>query len=268
MTFYASDDKLATVGLADRVDDINRTAVRGRARRRGGGRRAGRRQPLPDVGLRPGRCRRRRPRPRAVRPRSSRISWTRGGPTSGSARRSPTSARRCSFVERAKATGLPVMVTMCVRTARTPLVRRRHARRLREELEDAGADIVGVQLPQRPEQQLPIAAEMGGRATAVPSPRSRSPTRPRRTPDFTAYDEFPYGLDPDDARAAAMLAASPPRAGGGRALRRFVLRRGRRARHARWRRRWASAPATSANGARRTGKAMSAYEYYEDERSS
>ena len=27
MTFYASDDKLATVGLADRVDDINRTAV-------------------------------------------------------------------------------------------------------------------------------------------------------------------------------------------------------------------------------------------------
>ena len=28
MTFYASDDKLATVGLADAVDDINRTAVR------------------------------------------------------------------------------------------------------------------------------------------------------------------------------------------------------------------------------------------------
>src|SRR5205085_2739901 len=27
MTFYASDDKLATVGLAGRVDDINRTAV-------------------------------------------------------------------------------------------------------------------------------------------------------------------------------------------------------------------------------------------------
>src|ERR1044071_9756851 len=28
MTFYASDDKLSTVGLADRVDDINRTALR------------------------------------------------------------------------------------------------------------------------------------------------------------------------------------------------------------------------------------------------
>src|SRR5437762_13133711 len=27
MTFYASDDKLATVGLAGKVDDINRTAV-------------------------------------------------------------------------------------------------------------------------------------------------------------------------------------------------------------------------------------------------
>ena len=27
MTFYASDDKLATVGLADKVDDINRNAV-------------------------------------------------------------------------------------------------------------------------------------------------------------------------------------------------------------------------------------------------
>src|SRR6188472_2632335 len=28
MTFYATDDKLATVGLAGSVDDINRTAVR------------------------------------------------------------------------------------------------------------------------------------------------------------------------------------------------------------------------------------------------
>ena len=33
MTFYASDDKLATVGLRGKVDEINRNAVQSRAGR-------------------------------------------------------------------------------------------------------------------------------------------------------------------------------------------------------------------------------------------
>ena len=60
MTFYASDDKLATVGLAGKVDEINRTAVAHRARGRHRGRRARRGQPLAHLGLRP-RGRRRAP---------------------------------------------------------------------------------------------------------------------------------------------------------------------------------------------------------------
>src|SRR6059036_4290651 len=35
MTFYASDDKLATVGMKDKVDEINRNAVRSEERRVG-----------------------------------------------------------------------------------------------------------------------------------------------------------------------------------------------------------------------------------------
>ena len=54
MTFYASDDKLATVGLAGRVDDINRTAVQVARQVAAETRHARRREPLADMGLPPG----------------------------------------------------------------------------------------------------------------------------------------------------------------------------------------------------------------------
>ena len=95
MTFYASDDKLATVGLEGTVDEINRNAVRiarevaseGDALVAGNlsltwtyAPARGRESPITS-----GRC----------STGSSRTSWTSGLRTSGSARRSPSSARRC-----------------------------------------------------------------------------------------------------------------------------------------------------------------------------
>jgi betaine-homocysteine S-methyltransferase len=85
MTFYASDDKLATVGMAGKVDEINRTAVKvaREVASEGDALVAGNLSLtwayLPEDAS-----------SAATRP-------TRGRRTSGSARRSPTSARRsCS----------------------------------------------------------------------------------------------------------------------------------------------------------------------------
>jgi betaine-homocysteine S-methyltransferase len=66
------------------------------------------------------------------------------------------------------------------------------ARRLR----DAGADIVGVNCLNGPDQQLPIALEMrsavGGFVAAQPVAYRTSAERP----DFTSTPSFPYELDP------------------------------------------------------------------------
>ena len=94
MTFYASEDKLATVGLGGRSTTSTGTPC---ASPGGGGRgrRPGRGQPVADLGLRS----RRRRRPDHVRAPARRAApGTRSTPvrpTSGSARRSPTWARRC-----------------------------------------------------------------------------------------------------------------------------------------------------------------------------
>jgi betaine-homocysteine S-methyltransferase len=66
------------------------------------------------------------------------------------------------------------------------------ARRLR----DAGADVVGVNCLNGPEQQLPIAVEMRG---AVDGFVAAQPVAYRTTaaePDFTSRPSFPYELDP------------------------------------------------------------------------
>ena len=63
-------------------------------------------------------------------------------------------------------------------------------------LVDAGADIVGVNCLNGPEQQLRIAVEM---RDAVSTYLAAQPVAYRTTddqPDFTATSSFPYGLDP------------------------------------------------------------------------
>ena len=110
MTFYASDDKLATVGMEGTVNKINRNAVRSPARSRRRAMRSSR-----ATSRSPGRTTLHR----------TRVTTTSGGSSIGSCRTSSVRApglltgetfsflgEALLFVERAKATGLPVMVTM------------------------------------------------------------------------------------------------------------------------------------------------------------
>jgi betaine-homocysteine S-methyltransferase len=66
------------------------------------------------------------------------------------------------------------------------------ARRLR----DAGADVVGVNCLNGPEQQLPIAIEMRKAVDGFVAAQPVAYRTSAEHPDFTARPTFPYGLDP------------------------------------------------------------------------
>ena len=192
LTFYASEDKLATVGLADQVDEINRSAVR-IAREAAG-------QDALVAG-------------------NLSLTWVYDPKDPGSADRVRAMFDRqlevmveegIDFVigetftwlgealialERAARTGLPVMITMSFEKdphsyeGDSPA---ECARRLR----DAGADVVGINCLRDPERTLSLAAEM---RAAVDGPVATQPVAFRTAddqPDFTASPSFPFALDP------------------------------------------------------------------------
>ena len=100
------------------------------------------------------------------------------------------------FVERAKATGLPVMVTMSFEQPVPISYEGDTPAECARRLSDSGADIVGVNCLNGPEQALPIAIEM---REAVEGFVAAQPVAYRTTaeyPDFTSLPEFPYELDP------------------------------------------------------------------------
>ncbi|HKX25878.1 MAG TPA: homocysteine S-methyltransferase family protein, partial [Actinomycetota bacterium] len=106
-------------------------------------------------------------------------------------------------LERAKATGLPVMITMSYEKdprsyeGESP---GENARRLR----DVGADVVGVNCLRDPERTLPIAAEM---RSAVDGFVAAQPVAFRvsdEQPDFSALNGFPFALDPHQLPRQAM----------------------------------------------------------------
>lgn len=195
MTFYASDDKLATVGLQGAVDAINRDAVRiaRDVAAEGGALVAGNLSltwaylpdDLPSAD-----------HVRSLFDRQLEHQVEAGPPDFWIGETFSYLGEAILFVERAKATGLPVMVTM---SFEQPVPRAYEgdtpaecARRLR----DAGADIVGVNCLNGPEQQLPIAIEM---REAVDGFVGAQPVAYRTSgdkPDFTAWPNFPYELDP------------------------------------------------------------------------
>jgi betaine-homocysteine S-methyltransferase len=94
-----------------------------------------------------------------------------------------------------KKAGLPAMVTMAYE--REPQSYEGYGvAECGKRLQDAGADIVGINCLRSPEHTLPLIAEMRG---AVSCPVACQPVAYRTTssnPDFTSLPEFPYGLDP------------------------------------------------------------------------
>jgi betaine-homocysteine S-methyltransferase len=192
LTFYASRDKLATVGLQDSLQDLNRAAVR-IAREVAGN--------------------------RCLVAGNISLTWMyeEGSPSAADRVRKTFDEQlevqveeRIDFVigetfswlgealiaaERAKRTGLPVMITVCFEQkpvtsdGKTPA-------ECAKALVDAGVDIVGVNCLRGPQMTLPIVEEM---RDAVSGYVACQPVGYRTTPecpDFTALPDFPFGLDP------------------------------------------------------------------------
>jgi betaine-homocysteine S-methyltransferase len=194
LTFYASEEKLATVGLAGRVDDINRAAVR-IAR---------------DVASDGD----------ALVAGNLSLTWAYDPTDPGSATRVRALFDRQLDVqvgegidlvigetfsylgeaqialERARATGLPVMITLSFETSDPRAYEGDDVATCAKKLVDAGADVVGVNCLRDPERTLSLAAEM--RAAVPDAYVATQPAAYRvsdERPDFTAWPEFPFELE-------------------------------------------------------------------------
>jgi betaine-homocysteine S-methyltransferase len=196
MTFYASDDKLATVGLEGRVDDINRDAVRiaRKIASEGDALVAGNLSITwayePDDAASHDRV-------RALFDRQLNDQLDAGPPDFWIGETFSHLGEALLFVERAKATGLPTMVTMCFEQPEPRSYEGDTPGECAKRLAEAGADIVGVNCLNGPEQQLPIAVEMRKAVDGVfvaSQPVAYATTHDQ--PDFTAWPNFPYELDP------------------------------------------------------------------------
>ena len=192
LTFYASRDKLATVGLEDRVEDINRSAVRVAKEVAG------------DQCLVAG---------------NLSLTWMyENGSAMAADRVRQTFDEQLKIqcdegvdfiigetfswlgeallaVERAKKTGLPVMVTICFEN-KEETAEGKSAADAAKTLLDAGADIVGMNCLRSPEHTLPSMEKMRKAVDGYLACQPVGYRTPKETPDFTSLPEFPYGLDP------------------------------------------------------------------------
>src|ERR1700747_2826215 len=192
LTFYASRDKLATVGLENRLEELNRSAVRVA------------REVAGDQCLVAG---------------NLSLTWMyEPGSPSATDRVRKTFDEQLSVqvdegvdfiigetfswlgeallaVERAKQTGLPVMVTICFEN-KDETAEGRSATEAAKTLADAGADIVGMNCLRPPEHMLPAREKMRGAVQGYLACQPVGFRPPKDKPDFTSLPEFPYALDP------------------------------------------------------------------------
>lgn len=193
LTFYASEDKLATVGLADRVDDINRAAVRvaREVAAEGDALVAGNLSLTwaydPADAASPDRVRELFDRQLAVQMDvgidlviCETYSWL---------------GEALIAVERARKTGLPTMVTMSYEQEPHAYEGDSPAQCARK-LADAGADIVGINCLRNPDQTLPLVKEMRDAVSCYIACQPTAYRTPPGKPDFTSLPEFPLALDP------------------------------------------------------------------------
>jgi betaine-homocysteine S-methyltransferase len=195
MTFYASDDKLATVGLEGKVDEINRNAVQiarqvaaeGDALVAGNLSLTWAFDPADPASA---------DHVRGLFDRQLQDQIDAGGVDFWIGETFSFVGEALLFVERAKLTRLPVMVTM---SFEQPIPRSYEGDTPADcarKLADAGADIVGVNCLNDPEQQLPIALEMRGAVSGYVAAQPVAYRTTAEQPDFTATGNFPYALDP------------------------------------------------------------------------
>ncbi len=191
LTFYASRDKLATVGLEGKLEDMNRQAVR-LAREVAG-----------DDCLVAGNI-------------SLTWKYEQGSAAASDVVRQTFDEQLAVqtqagvdfvigetyswlgeallAVECGKKTGLPTMVTVCFEN-QDLTSDGKTAADCAKALVDAGADIVGINCLRNPENTLPLMEQM---RKAVKVPLACQPVAyrtPKDTPDFTSLPEFPFELD-------------------------------------------------------------------------
>jgi betaine-homocysteine S-methyltransferase len=192
LTFYASRDKLATVGLEDRLHDLNRSAVRV-ARKVAGD--------------------------RCLVAGNISLTWMyeEGSPSARDRVRQTFDEQLAVQVEEgidfvigetfswlgeallavecAKKTGLPAMVTISFE--REPHTSDgKTAGEAARALVDAGADIVGVNCLRGPTLTLPFMEEMRKAVSGYIACQPVAYRTPAESPDFTSLPQFPLELDP------------------------------------------------------------------------
>lgn len=192
LTFYASRDKLATVGLDNRLEDVNRAAVR-IAREAAGD--------------------------RCLVAGNLSLTWMyeQGSPSSYDRVRRTFDEQltvqveegidfvigetfswlgeALLAVERARGTGLPVMVTVCFENKTVTSDGQTPADCARA-LRDAGADVVGINCLRGPEHTLHLIEEMRNAVSCFIACQPVAFRTPADRPDFTSLEAFPYALDP------------------------------------------------------------------------
>jgi betaine-homocysteine S-methyltransferase len=192
LTFYASRDKLATVGLENRLEDLNRAAVRVA------------REVAGDQCLVAG---------------NLSLTWMyEPGSPSAADRVRKTFDEQLAVqvdegvdfiigetfswlgealiaVERAKKTGLPTMVTICFEN-KDETAEGKNAADAARALFDAGADIVGMNCLRPPAHLLQPMEQMRKAVSGYLACQPVAYRTPKEKPDFTSLPEFPYALDP------------------------------------------------------------------------
>jgi len=192
LTFYASRDKLATVGLENRLEDLNRAAVR-IAREVAGdkclvaGNISLTLMYEPESPSAADRVRKTFDEQLAVQVDEGvdfivgeTFSWL---------------GEALIAVERGKATGLPTMVTICFEN-KDETAEGKSAEYAAKALIDAGADIVGMNCLRPPEHMLPSMERMRKAVSGYLACQPVGYRTPKDKPDFTSLPEFPLGLDP------------------------------------------------------------------------
>jgi betaine-homocysteine S-methyltransferase len=192
LTFYASRDKLATVGLENRLEDLNRAAVRV-AREVAGDKClvAGNLSLTwmyePNSPAAADRVRKTFDEQLAVQVEEGvdfiigeTFSWL---------------GEALIAVERGKKSGLPVMVTICFEN-KDETAEGKSAADAAKALLDAGADIVGMNCLRPPEHILGPMEQMRKAVSGYLACQPVGYRTPKEKPDFTSLPEFPYALDP------------------------------------------------------------------------
>lgn len=192
LTFYASRDKLATVGLENRLEDLNRAAVR-IAREAAGDKCLVAGNLSLTWMYEPGSasaadCVRRTFDEQLTLQVEEGVDFIIGETFSWL-------GEALIAVERAKTTGLPVMVTICFEN-KDETAEGKSAADAAKTLLDAGADIVGMNCLRPPEHMLGPMEEMRKAVSGYLACQPVAYRTPKQQPDFTSLPEFPLALDP------------------------------------------------------------------------